>query len=647
MLGLVVTASGCQQSEPAVSSSASDSGAESSGLVETDAEDTAQSTGANVKRSVANAPVVDPAAVNGDGLIVLGSSEAAVSDPAISEVAISELASSELASGQATAGQDAVDETYGLDSAAVDTGDIIIEVPSRPSDAVEGTPTLAASGASLVSDSAPAKEQPSSDSVPSGERNLPAAANVTTEEERNQKIAEDWPQPQAVLFVSGQQHGYVEPCGCTGLDQQKGGLIRRDTLLTQLRDRGWNVLPVDVGNQVRRIGRQPEIKFQTTVEAFKLMGYKAATLGVDDLKLSSVELIQAASSDELNPGAFVLSNVSVVDASFFPTHRIVESGTRKIGITAVLGAEYETKVTSGDVEFKDPIESLKPIVEQLRSEGCDFLVLLSHASIEESKSIAQQVEGFDLVVTAGGFGEPTLNPEPIEKSTAVMVQVGTKGMYGGIVGLFDDETTPLRYQKIAISSQFKDSPRMLERFQDYQTKLKNAGFDALGATPVAHPSGGQFVGSETCGECHTTAYEIWENSPHVHATDSIVAANNDRGGIERHFDPECVSCHVTGWNPQLFYPYASGYEELLKSDMLLGSGCENCHGPGKAHVDAEYGDVEVDNETLVKLQQQMVIKLDQAREKCLECHDLDNSPDFHVQGAFDEYWEQVKHYGKD
>lgn len=476
---------------------------------------------------------------------------------------------------------------------------------------------------------------------------LPAGANVTTEAERQQKIAEDWPQPQAVLFVSGQQHGYLEPCGCTGLDQQKGGLIRRDTLLESLRERGWEVLPVDVGNQVRRIGRQPELKFQTTVEAFKKMGYSAATLGIDDLKLSSVELVQTASSDGLNQSAFVSANVSVLDPSFFPDSRIVEAGGRKIGITAVLGEEHEADIQSSDIEVFDPVEKLTPVVARLKQENCDFIVLLAHASVQESAAIARNVPGIDLVVTAGGFGEPTLNPEPIEGSDAVMVQVGVKGMYGGIVGLFDDQETPIRYQKIAISSQFKDSARMLADFAEYQQRLKEAGFGGLGANPVPHPTGRQFVGSETCADCHSTAYEIWENTPHHHATESIVNPPNDRGGIARHFDPECVSCHVTGWNPQEYYPYESGYASLEESEMMLGSGCENCHGPGSQHVAAENGDIDADNQLLEELRQQMVLPLARARDKCLECHDLDNSPDFHVEGAFEEYWERVKHYGKD
>src|SRR5687767_14908328 len=44
-------------------------------------------------------------------------------------------------------------------------------------------------------------------------------------------LVPDWPKPKAALFLTGRQNGYLEPCGCTGLANQKGGLARRHTLL--------------------------------------------------------------------------------------------------------------------------------------------------------------------------------------------------------------------------------------------------------------------------------------------------------------------------------------------------------------------------------------------------------------------------------
>ena len=44
----------------------------------------------------------------------------------------------------------------------------------------------------------------------------------------------DWPKPKAVIFCSGMQMGYIEPCGCSGKENQKGGLSRRASLLEKL-----------------------------------------------------------------------------------------------------------------------------------------------------------------------------------------------------------------------------------------------------------------------------------------------------------------------------------------------------------------------------------------------------------------------------
>ena len=76
---------------------------------------------------------------------------------------------------------------------------------------------------------------------------------VATEEEKNQKIAVDWKDPLFVFFVTGNQTGYIEPCGCTGLENQKGGLSRRDSFLTSVRKRGWEVIPIDGGGQVFQV----------------------------------------------------------------------------------------------------------------------------------------------------------------------------------------------------------------------------------------------------------------------------------------------------------------------------------------------------------------------------------------------------------
>jgi hypothetical protein len=210
------------------------------------------------------------------------------------------------------------------------------------------------------------------------------------------------------------------------------------------------------------------------------------------------------------------------------------------------------------------------------------------------------------------------------------------------LGYYPDQAIKNRwkYERVPLDDRFEDSKDMLAYLAVYQDQLKSLGFDGLDVVPIRHPSARTFVGSSKCGECHDAEHEKWLDTPHSRATDSLVRPQ-ERSDIARHFDPECLSCHVTGWNPQKFFPYLSGYLGLEKTPLLVGNGCENCHGPGSAHVSAEEGDV--DERRLIRLRDEIKLPLADAERTCMECHDLDNSPDFHLPGAFLKYWKEIEH----
>ncbi len=490
-------------------------------------------------------------------------------------------------------------------------------------------------------DSKPAPPaEPPAVSPESGKGSEPADAPPLIPEPAERPLFEGWPQPQMVFMLTGRQLGYVEPCGCTGLENQKGGLARRHVFLQSLLKRNWKVAPLDVGSQVKRYGAQAELKFQMSTEALNKMGYRGVAFGAEDLLLSVDALISASVDDS----PFMSANASVLDLS--ATHRVFEMGGRKIGVTAVLGKSGQRRIHSDEVEITSVDEGLAPALAKIGEAGCDYVVVLAHATHDESRALAGKYPNIDLIVTSGGAEEPAYVPEQIANSKTRLVQVGAKGMYAGVLGLFDDAESPIRFQRVPMDARFSDSPDMLRLMKTYQAKLKTLGLSQLGVRPLPHPSGRKFVGSEACADCHSTAYEIWEKTPHAKATESIKFPRQ-RSEIARHHDPECLSCHVTGWNAAKYTPYVSGYLDFSKSAALHGNGCENCHGPGSSHVAAELGDEDVDEEERLRRQSGMRLTKADAEKKCLECHDLDNSPDFHVPGAFAKYWKGVEHKGKD
>ncbi|HEY2761411.1 MAG TPA: hypothetical protein VGI75_11730, partial [Pirellulales bacterium] len=56
---------------------------------------------------------------------------------------------------------------------------------------------------------------------------------------RNGSIFDGWPRPKLALVFTGLQAGYIEPCGCSGKENQKGGLSRRDMFFQRLASKNW------------------------------------------------------------------------------------------------------------------------------------------------------------------------------------------------------------------------------------------------------------------------------------------------------------------------------------------------------------------------------------------------------------------------
>ncbi len=456
-----------------------------------------------------------------------------------------------------------------------------------------------------------------------------------------------WPAPDVALVVTGRQHGYIEPCGCTGLERQKGGVARRFTFLKELKEGGWNLLPIDAGDQVRRFGPQAEIKLQQTVRALKQMDYQAIAFGPDDLRLGVGELLSVAAGETAEETMYVSANVVLIDPTLVPQTKVLQRGEYRIGLTSLLDPQAMEVEPGEDISVNLLVDSARKAIEAFQAQRANFSVLLFFGTEEAAKKLAQQVAGFDLIVASGGYGEPTYRPESIEGTKTQLIYTGDKAMYAGLVGLYSGQ--PMKYARVALTHEFADAPEMRQLMADYQQQLKAIGLDGLGLLPpVPHSSGQKFVGTTACGKCHTQALDVWKSSAHAEATDHLVKPPQERGDVARHFDPECLSCHVTGWNPQEYFPYESGYLSLDSSRHLTGSGCENCHGPGSQHAAAEEPGSKVTADVRDQLREEMKLPFERAREKCMECHDLDNSPDFHEEDAFEEvYWPQVEHYGLD
>jgi hypothetical protein len=504
------------------------------------------------------------------------------------------------------------------------------------------------------------------------------------------KVAElqfkQWQKPAAVLILTGEQHGYIEPCGCS--ETQSGGLARRADLAGQLTELGWPLAGLDIGGSLRLTKSeagadsrgsellnklQSQLKFQTQLKAMESMRYSALALGFEELKLGAGGLLNDFGAKLTPQGqedypVFLGANVLLFGEEFLGPSRtqILSVGEVKIGVTAIVGESIRRKLygdnpAGEELEIKPPAEVLPGVIQNLKSEQTDFNILLSHASLEETQSLVKQFPDFEIAVCQGGEEG---RKEPQAAGRTQILQVGWKGKHVGVLGYFpEDAEQKFRFELVELDNQrFENDPSIEPFLIEYQNQLEAREEELYSSENMAsgfHSKPGEFVGAETCGACHTRAYDKWKSSKHAHAYETLKTGRKGQYSqpIGRTHDPECLSCHVTGWDPQGVFPYDSGFlpEKVAEAKSqpdryhkLQGQQCENCHGPGSEHVQLEVAfkrdPKSTDREKLIAGRRQMVLTKATAEDHlCKNCHDFENSPKF----DFDKYWEQIKHPWRD
>lgn len=469
---------------------------------------------------------------------------------------------------------------------------------------------------------------------------------------RQKPLFDQWGKPQLAILLTGEQHGYFEPCGCSS--NQLGGMARRADLVRKMKEKGWVVTGLDLGGTVKRARRQSQMKFETTLAALKDMNYAAMALGPEELRFGPEYLLSQHVYDKKNPKKeipFLSANVTLYEADDLGTpirYRMLNIAGLKIGITSILGKSYAHKVSVKEIAIKEPAKVLPGIIQLMQKEKPTTMILLSHANLKETKALAKKFPEFQIILSGGGPEDPS--NKIIQEGKTWILNVGRKGKHVGVLGLFpNDKKNPFRFELVTLDEKrFTDQKVMVEHMRDYQERLKDEKL-AYKELPIAHPTGAKFVGAEACGDCHSKAFKVWEKTAHAKAFESL---KHPRKGMPDHkitriYDPECLSCHVNGWNPQNVLRYKSGFinkefaqgvQEKERFQLMQGQQCEGCHGPGSRHIQL------INDDQIEKAAKEVRVTLKMAKEKiCAECHDLDNSPKF----EFESYWKKVKHKGLD
>ncbi len=125
------------------------------------------------------------------------------------------------------------------------------------------------------------------------------------------------------------------------------------------------------------------------------------------------------------------------------SHIIILENGLKVGLFGLIGKQA-IEYTTGNypVEFTDQHATARLMVEELKQQGADMIIAITHSREEEDQELALDVPGIDVIV--GGHSHTALF-EPIVENGTVIVQAGSQLRYLGQLELaFNPSTGEVR-----------------------------------------------------------------------------------------------------------------------------------------------------------------------------------------------------------
>lgn len=250
------------------------------------------------------------------------------------------------------------------------------------------------------------------------------------------------------LLHTNDTHSHIEPFGPgNGALSGKGGVARRATLVKRLRAEAGASLLLDAGDTFQGTPFFNLYKGRLDYKLMRMVGYDATTLGNHDFDNGVEMLVEAMESmerlDHRNPPfSFLNCNFDFKGAPHLEKRMrpfmVREFPGIRVGVTGV-GVAFAGLVADKNhvgVGWRDPYESLKPVVKHLReNEKVDLVVVLSHLGYQmldgayDDLRLPAHVPGVDAIIgghTHTFLDTPTRVPQALGET--LVFQVG----FGGV-----------------------------------------------------------------------------------------------------------------------------------------------------------------------------------------------------------------------
>jgi 5'-nucleotidase len=208
----------------------------------------------------------------------------------------------------------------------------------------------------------------------------------------------------------------------------RGGLARVSALRKRVMQESPNALFLLSGDTISPSVESITYKGAQMIDAWNQVGLDYSVFGNHEFDYGDDVLIQRMKESKFKwLGANVVDSKTGKTFNGTPLFDVREMGGVKVGIFGITLPETKTTSKPGPTtEFRDPCETARAVIPQMRAAGAQAVVALTHLSLAQDKALARCAPGIDVII--GGHEHTLLQSSsggtPIFKMTADARQLG-------------------------------------------------------------------------------------------------------------------------------------------------------------------------------------------------------------------------------
>jgi len=304
------------------------------------------------------------------------------------------------------------------------------------------------------------------------------------------------------ILHTNDHHAHLEPIKYG--DRFLGGIARRRTLIDQIRVESKKdhepLLLLDAGDIFQGTLYFNQYQGQADLDFYNTLAYDAGTIGNHEFDRG-----QQVLANFITKAKFPIISANLDIASSSPLYgkvrpwHILDMKGEKIGIFGLTTTDTEILSSVGDgVKFTDPIAAARTSVQNLKQQGINKIIALTHIGFENDVVLAQKVPDIDIIIGAHSHTPvgniPNANhPYPLvqkngKKEPVLVVTDWEWGKYLGDLSVSFDRAGKLiawAGKPHAIDASIKPNPEFANKLKAYAAPIESLRQKVIGQALVA------------------------------------------------------------------------------------------------------------------------------------------------------------------